>query len=81
MPLLSDVPVLGRLFKTDTKKLTNMERFYMLTPRFVIPGDGGVPAAVSAAPVAPLQVPPASNVSPDPGSAPHDGYMPAGERS
>jgi type III secretion protein C len=39
VPLLSSIPVVGHLFRTDTKKLVNMDRFYMLTPRFVLPGE------------------------------------------
>ncbi|MED5622301.1 type III secretion system outer membrane ring subunit SctC [Ideonella sp. BN130291] len=35
VPLLSDIPVVGRLFRYDEKKQTNMERFYLLTPRLV----------------------------------------------
>jgi type III secretion protein C len=38
VPVLSDIPVLGHLFKYDEKKQVNMERFYLLTPRMVVPG-------------------------------------------
>jgi type III secretion protein C len=45
VPLLSDIPLVGNLFKYSDKKQVNMERFYLLTPRLVVPG-----AAASAAP-------------------------------
>lgn len=35
VPLLSDLPVLGPLFRHEEKKRTRMERFYLLTPRLV----------------------------------------------
>jgi type III secretion protein C len=35
VPLLSDIPVVGRLFKYDEKTQNNMERFYLLTPRLI----------------------------------------------
>ena len=38
MPLLQDVPIIGSLFKYQEKRQNNMERFYLLTPRLVIPG-------------------------------------------
>ena len=38
VPLLSDVPVLGKLFQYTEKKAVNLERFYLLTPRMVVPG-------------------------------------------
>ncbi|MEW6706087.1 MAG: type III secretion system outer membrane ring subunit SctC [Pseudomonadota bacterium] len=38
VPLLGDIPVLGALFRHTEKKQANMERFYMLTPRMVVPG-------------------------------------------
>ncbi len=38
VPLLSDVPLVGNLFKYSEKSRKNMERFYLLTPRLVIPG-------------------------------------------
>jgi len=38
VPLLSSIPVLGKLFQYNEKKQNNMERFYLLTPRLVTPG-------------------------------------------
>jgi type III secretion protein C len=52
VPLLSSLPVIGSLFRYDTKKLANMERFYMLTPRFVLPGSTSAQNAPVAAPAA-----------------------------
>lgn len=37
VPLLSDIPLVGRLFQYSDKKQVNMERFYLLTPRLVTP--------------------------------------------
>jgi type III secretion protein C len=37
VPLLSSIPVLGKLFQYSEKKQNNMERFYLLTPRLVTP--------------------------------------------
>jgi len=39
VPLLSSIPVLGKLFQYNEKKQANMERFYLLTPRLVTPGS------------------------------------------
>lgn len=38
VPLLQDVPIIGNLFKYQEKRQANMERFYLLTPRLVVPG-------------------------------------------
>jgi type III secretion protein C len=38
VPLLQDVPIIGNLFKYQEKRQNNMERFYLLTPRLVLPG-------------------------------------------
>lgn len=38
VPLLQDVPIIGNLFKYQEKRQNNMERFYLLTPRLVVPG-------------------------------------------
>lgn len=38
VPVLSNVPVLGGLFKHRTKEQSKRERLYLLTPRLVIPG-------------------------------------------
>ncbi|MEK8030867.1 type III secretion system outer membrane ring subunit SctC [Ideonella sp. DXS29W] len=46
VPGLSSIPVLGRLFKYSEDKGGKLERFYLLTPRFVLP-DGGAAAATS----------------------------------
>ncbi len=54
VPVLKDVPVLGNLFKYDDKKRTNMERFYLLTPRLVVPGST---ASAPLAPIPPLSGP------------------------
>ena len=45
VPVLSDIPVVGGLFRFTQKKQTNMERFYMLTPRLVLPSAGAPPPA------------------------------------
>ncbi|WP_395321671.1 type III secretion system outer membrane ring subunit SctC [Variovorax sp. UC74_104] len=38
VPLLKDIPGVGGLFRSTEKKHSNMERFYLLTPRLVLPG-------------------------------------------
>lgn len=43
VPVLSDVPIVGNLFKYSEKKNVRMERFYLLTPRLVVPGQGAAP--------------------------------------
>lgn len=48
VPGLSQIPVIGRLFKYSEDKGNKLERFYLLTPRFVLP-DAGTPATVGAA--------------------------------
>jgi len=54
VPGLSAIPVLGRLFKYSEDKGGRLERFYLLTPRFVLPDAGTVPAPpVGAAPAKP----------------------------
>lgn len=37
VPVLSSIPIVGNLFKYSEKKRVNMERFYLLTPRLVMP--------------------------------------------
>lgn len=37
VPLLSDIPLIGGLFRHSEKTRANMERFYLLTPRLVMP--------------------------------------------
>lgn len=49
VPLLSDIPVVGRLFKYDEKTQNNMERFYLLTPRLITSSSSA--AAVQTLPV------------------------------
>jgi type III secretion protein C len=49
VPLLSDIPVVGRLFKYDEKTQNNMERFYLLTPRLITSSSGA--QAVQTLPV------------------------------
>ncbi len=38
VPLLSSLPLIGKLFQVTEKKQLSMERFYLLTPRLVLPG-------------------------------------------
>jgi len=45
VPLLSSIPVIGKLFQVTEKKQLNMERFYLLTPRLVQPSGATVGAA------------------------------------
>ena len=52
VPGLSKIPYLGGLFKYQSKKQSNMERFYLLTPRFVMPG-----VAMQQGPAAPPSLP------------------------
>ncbi len=54
VPGLSALPFIGALFRYDEKKRSNLERFYMLTPRFVLPGEGGRPPGMGAAAGQPL---------------------------
>jgi type III secretion protein C len=49
VPGLSSIPVLGNLFKHTEKRRSNVERFYMLTPRFLLPEMAAAPAAADAA--------------------------------
>lgn len=53
VPVLSSIPVLGKLFQYSEKKQTNMERFYLLTPRLITPGSSAgsnAPAPVQKVP-------------------------------
>lgn len=50
VPLLSSIPILGKLFQFTEKKQLNMERFYLLTPRLVSPS--GAPADSASSPAA-----------------------------
>jgi len=49
VPLLKDIPLLGNLFRYSDKKQVNMERFYLLTPRLVLPNAAASAAPASAA--------------------------------
>lgn len=51
VPVLKDIPGVGGLFRYTDKKQANMERFYLLTPRLVVPG------ATAAVPTLPLPEP------------------------
>lgn len=55
VPGLSKIPYVGNLFKYQSKKQSNMERFYLLTPRFVMPGVAM--QGPSAPPPTPLPAP------------------------
>jgi len=72
VPVLSNIPVLGHLFKYDQKKLAKQERFYLLTPRLVTPATAASALPVQPAPLVP-SVPPAlpSPPPPAPPSAPN----------
>jgi type III secretion protein C len=52
VPLLSSIPLIGKLFQTTDKKQLNMERFYLLTPRMVSASGGTVapPASGNGSP-------------------------------
>ena len=41
VPVLSNIPVVGHLFKYDEKKVAKQERLYLLTPRLVTPAAAG----------------------------------------
>ncbi len=65
VPVLSNIPVVGNLFKYSEKKLNKQERFYLLTPRLVVPGAMAAalpaqeaPSAPQPAPTPPLVAPP-----------------------
>ncbi len=49
VPLLSKLPGVGGLFSHREKERHNMERFYLLTPRFVQPGEAMAGVAASEA--------------------------------
>jgi type III secretion protein C len=61
VPVLSNIPVLGRLFKYSEKTGKNMERFYLLSPKLVVPAVASrsttpattVPPTAPAAPTTP----------------------------
>jgi type III secretion protein C len=45
VPLLSNIPLIGGLFRHTEKTRANMERFYLLTPRLVMPALAQADAA------------------------------------
>lgn len=47
VPLLKDIPLIGGLFRTDSKNGRQMERLILITPRIVTLGEGNVPARVN----------------------------------
>ena len=60
VPLLGDIPVVGRLFRTDRTSGERVERLFLISPRLSARRSaafGGRPAAPSTAPAAPV-VPP-----------------------
>jgi len=69
VPVLSNIPVLGHLFKYDQKKLAKQERFYLLTPRLVTPATAASALPVQPAPLVP-SVPPALPSPPPPAPPP-----------
>ncbi|NDZ16483.1 EscC/YscC/HrcC family type III secretion system outer membrane ring protein [Variovorax sp. WS11] len=54
VPVLKDIPGVGNLFKYSDKKQINMERFYLLTPRLVVPGSA---ASAPVLPLGPISTP------------------------
>ena len=48
VPVLGDLPLVGGLFRYSERKQANMERFYLLTPRLVVPAAAAAAAAASA---------------------------------
>jgi type III secretion protein C len=53
VPILASIPVLGNLFKYREDKANKQERFYLLTPRLVVPDAPGMRPPAPA----PRQVP------------------------
>lgn len=49
IPLLQDIPILGKLFQYTSKSGKHMERFYLLTPRVVVAGSALPPTAIGGA--------------------------------
>lgn len=60
VPVLSSLPVVGRLFKYDQKNQKKQERFYLLTPRLVTPAS----VAAAAASLPPEMSGPAARMAP-----------------
>jgi type III secretion protein C len=50
VPVLSELPIVGGLFRYSEKKQNNMERFYLLTPRLVVPGSAAASTPVQNTP-------------------------------
>ena len=50
VPVLSNIPILGNLFKYSEKKVNKQERFYLLTPRLVTPAGAGAASALMPLP-------------------------------
>jgi len=46
VPLLKDIPILGHLFKTKSKKSKRMERLILITPRIVRPSGTNIPSYI-----------------------------------
>jgi len=73
VPLLSDIPILGNLFKYREDKGSKQERFYLLTPRLVTAdASAGRPAVLP-----PRQLPQTAPVPPAPPAAPAAPAAPA----
>ena len=77
VPVLSDIPVLGHLFKYDEKKQNRQERFYLLTPRLVLPTTLASAAGIAPMPVQQEPLPPRS-AAPNAGAFSTPGMPPSG---
>jgi len=66
VPVLSNIPVVGNLFKYSEKKLNKQERFYLLTPRLVLPAATAAALPAQDAPSAPVPSPPVEPPPRDP---------------
>lgn len=65
VPGLSSIPVLGRLFKYSEDKGGRLERFYLLTPRFVLPEtSSNVNTTIGALSATPAPVAPSVRPTP-----------------
>jgi type III secretion protein C len=64
VPGLSAIPVIGRLFKYSEDKGGKLERFYLLTPRFVMPDAAVTGAAPTSLPAQNAPVGSAADVRP-----------------
>ena len=84
VPLLSDIPILGNLFKYTTKSGKHMERFYLLTPRLATTpfAEADVPAFPQPmeGPNAPRPLPVPSSDAPAAPSAPPPPTSPAADQ-